>query len=320
MQPLMRTASMAGPSYAMRAAPSTPRGPAAPAPTPGPLVLGTLRLWRRLSTGVSYVADLPLPRFGTLAAIVIGSAVVFGIARGNHTDAVLDAIGAPLGFSIDNIDVEGNSETSEIDVLQALWATGAHTLLSLDASQARQAIEAMPWVDRASVAKILPDRVKITLSEHHPYAIWQNGDDFTVVNREGKTIVPYTPGRFGNLPVVVGVGAADHAAELIDDMEAVPELRARVKAYIRVGNRRWDLQLENGVMIRLPEDKPIEALAEVDRMDRENGLLSREIVAVDMRIQDRMVIKLTPDALQRRNARLKEREKLLKRDRKDNPV
>ena len=55
-------------------------------------------------------------------------------------------------------------------------------------------------------------------------------------------------------------------------------------------------------------------------MDRENGLLSRDIVSVDMRLSDRMVVKLTPDALVRRNAALEEREKLIKRSRKDKPV
>ena len=103
-------------------------------------------------------------------------------------------------------------------------------------------------------------------------------------------------------------------------MEVLPELRARVKAYVRVGDRRWDLRLENGLSVLLPEDQPVEALAEVARMDRENGLLSRDIVSVDMRLSDRMVVKLTPDALVRRNAALEEREKLIKRSRKDKPV
>ncbi|MCB8837877.1 cell division protein FtsQ/DivIB [Aurantimonas sp. VKM B-3413] len=299
----------------------TQSGPqSSPNRAPSRLALTTVRLARRASGLFVHFSDRPLPRFGTFAFTVVGAAVVYGVVVGGHIDEVLDGIGQPLGFSIEQIDVQGNSETSEIDVLQALWQTGAHTLLSLDPAQARQTIESMPWVDRASVAKILPDRVKITLSEHHPYAVWQIGDAFQVVNREGKTIVPFTPGRFGNLPVVVGTGAAGNAAELIDDMEVLPELRARVKAYIRVGDRRWDLQLENGVLIRLPEEKPIEALAEVDRMDRENGLLSRDIAAVDMRLDDRMVIKLTPDALVRRNARLEEREKIIKRNRKDKPV
>ncbi|WP_332873792.1 cell division protein FtsQ/DivIB [Aurantimonas marina] len=288
--------------------------------TPGRLTLRMLRAGRRASGLAASVARLPIPPFGALAAVVIGSAVVYGISVGGHTVTVVDGIAQPLGFPIEAIDVTGNSETSEIDVLQALWQTGSQSLFSLDPAAARQALEEMPWVDRASVAKVFPDRVRITLSEHRPYAVWQKGREFVVVNREGKEIVPFTPGRFANLPVVVGTGAAAHAAALLDELEVLPELRARVKAYIRVGNRRWDLRLENSIAIELPEDDPVEALAEVARMDRENGLLSRDIAAVDMRLADRIVIKLTPDALIRRNAALKEREKIFKRSRKDDPV
>ena len=290
-----------------------------PLRAPGRLTLHVVRLARRASGSAAALARAPLPRFGMMAAMVIGSSVVYGISAGGHTVTVVDAFAQPLGFSIERIDVEGNSETSEIDALQALWMTGSQSLFSLDPAAARVTLEAMPWVDRASVAKIFPDRVKITLSEHRPYAVWQRGTEFLVVNREGQEIVPYAPGRFAALPIVVGTGAASSAAALIDEMEVLPELRARVRAYIRVGDRRWDLRLENGVTIRLPEDGAVEALAEVAMMDREHGLLSRDIAAVDVRLTDRMVVKLTPEALLRRNAALQEREKIIKR-RKDNPV
>ena len=275
---------------------------------------------RRMNRLVERLAVLPRPPFAVLAVAVLGSSLVYGVVEGGHTASVIDGVAQPLGFSIDQIDVDGNDETSEIDVLQALWQTGSQSLFSLDPSVARRTLEAMPWVDRASVAKIFPDRVRIALSEHHPYAVWQKDDEFVVVNREGKEIVPFAPGRFANLPVIVGTGAAAHAAALIDELEVLPELRARVKAYVRVGDRRWDLKLENGVDVELPEDNPVEALAEVARMDRQEGLLSRDIAVVDMRLEDRMVIKLTPDAMVRRDAALKEREKIFKRSRKDNPV
>lgn len=287
---------------------------------PGRLERARARVMRRLEKFVATASALPLPGFGAMAFVVVSGSVAYGVALGGHTGQVLDGIGQPLGFAIDKVDVRGNSETSEIDVLQALWMTGSQTLLSLDPTGARQTLESMPWIDRASVQKIFPDRVEIDLEEHRPYAIWQTGQSFFVVNREGKKIVPYVPGRFDALPVVVGTGAASAAAGVIDDMEGFPELRARVRAYVRVGSRRWDLELKNGVTIRLPEDKPMDALAEVVQLDRQNTLLERDIAAVDMRLSDRVVVRLTPDSLGRRAERLKERAKLIKRLGKDKPV
>ncbi|MBO0663841.1 cell division protein FtsQ/DivIB [Jiella flava] len=287
---------------------------------PGRLNLFIVRATRRIEGVAARLSEASLPRFGMIATVVIAGSVAYGIAYGGHTNELLDDFGQPLGFGIDQVGVHGNSETSEIDVLQTLWQTGSQTLLSLDPTKAREALEAMPWIDRASVSKIFPDRVDIKVEEHHPYAVWQTGDSFFVVNREGKKIVPYTPGRFDNLPVIVGDDAAAAATSIVDDMESFPELRARVAAYVRVGARRWDLELKNGVKIELPEVKPIDALTEVVDMDRRYTLLERDISVVDVRLSDRVVVRLTPGAVKRRNERLAERDKLLKRLRKEKPV
>lgn len=273
-------------------------------------------LTRRSAAGIEQfaarLAEKRLPRFGFVAGGLVACSIAYGVVLGGHTTSVVDAIAMPLGFSIETIDVSGNTETSEIDILQALWGTGAQTLVSLDPAIAQESIEAMPWIERASVSKFYPNRIGIELIEHRPYAVWQSGESFTIIDREGTRIVPFTPGRFDILPVLVGEGAPTAAARILDEMEEFPELRASVKAYIRVGDRRWDLALKNGVTIRLPENEPIAALSEVARMDREQNLLGRDILAVDMRVSDRVVVKLTPEALERRDAALKERKKILK--------
>ncbi|MEF2074224.1 cell division protein FtsQ/DivIB [Consotaella aegiceratis] len=277
-------------------------------------------LGRRLTSAADDLGRLRAPRFGVLAVVVLGSSGLYGMALGGHTTAVVDALAQPVGFSIDQIDVAGNTETTEIDVLQALWQTGSSSLVSLDADAARETLEAMPWIASASVQKIYPDRVDIALVERQPFALWQRGRDLFVIDHDGREIVPYSGSRFSNLPLVVGQGAEQEAADLLDTLEVLPALKARVRAYIRVGERRWDLRLDNGVTIRLPEKNPVEAAAEVMRMDKEEGLLGRDIMAVDMRIEDQMIIKLTPDAVVRRKAALKEREKIMKQREKENRV
>lgn len=286
----------------------------------GRFILRLRMIGRRVKATGDAIAHLPVPSFGKLTVIVLGATGLYGMSLGGHTTAFIDEIAQPLGFSIETIDVSGHSETSEIDVLQALWATGAQSLPSLDPEAARLALEGMPWIERASIAKTYPDRVAIALTERKPFALWQKGRELFIVDREGREIVPYGANRFSNLPFVVGTGAGRQASAFLESLDVLPELRARVRAYIRVGDRRWDLRLENGVTVKLPEEGAVEAAAEVARMDRELGLLSRDISVVDMRIEDRVVIRLTPDALVRRDAAMKEREKLIKRSGKDKPV
>ncbi len=86
-----------------------------------------------------------------------------------------------------------------------------------------------------------------------------------------------------------------------------------MKGYIRVAERRWDLRLENGITVKLPELNEDKAIAELMRLDRENGILSRDLAAVDMRLNDRLVLQLTPEAALRRTAALTEQAKAAKR-------
>ncbi|KQQ85995.1 cell division protein FtsQ/DivIB [Aureimonas sp. Leaf324] len=285
-----------------------------------PIVLRLQRLGRKTVVWIKNARDLPLPRFRTIAAGLLGSTAIYGMVLGSHTTAVIDAVAEPLGLSIETVDVTGYAETSEIDVLQTLWMAGAQTLPALDVTAAREAIEAMPWIESATVEKEYPNRVKIALVEKKPFALWQRDKDLWIVDHDGREIVPYATTRFTDLPFVVGPGAAREAVDILDKMALVPELDQRIKAYVRVGDRRWDLRLDNGVVIRLPELDPIEAAATVMRVDRNEGLLARDIVSVDMRLADRMVVKLTPAAKERWDKVLKERDKLWKQAQKEKPV
>ncbi|WP_062204568.1 cell division protein FtsQ/DivIB [Aureimonas sp. AU12] len=285
-----------------------------------PIVLRLQRAGRKVVFWARNIHRVPLPRFGYLATGLLGSTALYGMVLGAHTASVVDFVAEPLGLSIDSVDVTGFSETSEIDLLQTLWMTGAQTLPALDVDAARQAIEAMPWIESATIVKEYPNRVRIAVVEKQPFALWQRDKDLWIVDHEGKEIVPYATTRFTDLPFVVGPGAAREASDILDKMALVPELDTRVKAYVRVGDRRWDLRLDNGVVVRLPELEPIEAAAAVMRLDRAEGLLSREIVSVDMRIEDRVVVKLTAAAKERRDKALKERDKIVKQARKENPV
>ncbi|MDP3898494.1 MAG: cell division protein FtsQ/DivIB, partial [Mesorhizobium sp.] len=126
---------------------------------------------------------------------------------------------------------------------------------------------------------------------------------------KGSIIVPFRHERYATLPLVIGSGANAEAAAFVARLGKTPELSSRVNAFIRVAERRWDLRLENGLTIKLPETGEDDAIAEIVSLDREQGLLSRDLAAVDMRFEDRLVVKLTPEAVLRRNAALNERDK-----------
>ncbi len=275
------------------------------------------RFLRRPARLVSRLCDgeYAPPRFaGVIAtAVFLSSSALYGAWLGGQIPVAAQAVTARLGFAVDQIRVSGNKETSEIDILGSLGLDGWTSLVGFDADAARQRITELPWVKVAAVRKIYPDEIEVRIEEREPFAIWQHGSQLAIVERSGNVIAPFHGGRLAALPLVIGYGAAEQAAGFVGKIRQYPGLAARVKGYIRVAERRWDLRLENGITIRLPETGEDAAIAEVLRLDRENGLLSRDIAAVDLRLDDRLVIELTPEAMEQRVTLLAERAKAAKR-------
>lgn len=275
------------------------------------------RLLRRPARFVTRLCDgeYQPPRYaGVIAtAVFLSSSVLYGAWLGGQFPAAAQAVTARFGFAVDQVRVSGNKETSEIDILDRLDLDGWTSLIGFDAEAARARIAGLPWVKVAAVRKVYPDELEVRIEEREPFAIWQHGSQLAIIERDGRVITPFDGGRHAVLPLVIGYGAAEQASGFVDKIRRYPELAARVKGFIRVAERRWDLRLENGITIRLPEAGEDAAIAEVLRLDREDGLLSRDIATVDLRLEDRLVIRLTPGAMERRTTLLAEQEKAAKR-------
>jgi cell division protein FtsQ len=279
----------------------------------------SLVLPRFLRKPVRFVARLcdgeyePPRYFGRAAvALFLSSSVLYGAFLGGQIPAAAQSVTARFGFAVDQVRVSGNTETSEIDILDRLGLDGWTSLIGFDADAARERIAALPWVKVAAVRKVYPDEIEVRIEEREAFAILQLGSTLSLIERDGDVIVPFDGRRHAALPLMVGFGS-EKGADFVDKIGRFPELASRVKGYIRVADRRWDLRLENGITIRLPEGGEDVALAEVLLLDRQQGLLSRDIAAVDFRLDDRVVVQLTPEAQERRAKLIAEQDKAAKR-------
>ena len=248
-----------------------------------------------------------------LSAVLIASSSAYGAYLGGQVDSIVQGVTARTGFAVDQIKVVGNRETSEIDILDRLELDGWTSLIGFDAEAARERIATLPWVEVAAVRKVYPHTLEVRVEEREPFALWQQGNALSVIERSGAVIAPFSGGKQALLPLIIGTGAPAKAPDFLAKIKRYPELAARVKGYIRVGERRWDLKLENGITVKLPEDGEDQAIADLLRMDHDSGLLSRDIAAVDMRLSDRLVVQLTPEAATQREAALNEKPQNLKR-------
>jgi cell division protein FtsQ len=254
---------------------------------------------------------------GTIGAVAfLALTGAYGAILGGHAPEVVKVTTSTFGFAIEDVKVVGNKETSEIDVLGALGLDGETSLVGLSAADAQKAVSGLPWVESVDVFKVYPNTIQISIHERTALAVWQNGDQLSVIDADGRMIVPFSGGRSASLPLVIGAGADKQAKLLLTQMAGFPQIASEVRAYQRVGDRRWDLLLKNGVSLMLPETRIDEALADIAGMDSKAGLLSRDIASVDMRLTDRVVVRLTPEAMVQRVEYLKARDKAPKRSEK----
>ena len=265
--------------------------------------------------GAVCAGRIPLPAHtGKISLAAFCSAItVYGIAIGGHTQTVVQGVSSTAGFGIEDIKVSGNEQTSEIDILQLLGLDGATSLVGLDIDAARAKLVALPWVESAEVRKIYPKTVEVSLRERKAFGIWQHGSDLSLIEKNGSVIAPLRDNKFASMPLFVGRDAEVAAASVEDEFAKWPAIASRVKAFVRVAGRRWDLHLDNGVVVKLPEVDVDNALAILSQLDAEQQVLSRDIAAVDLRLSDRTTIQLTPEAQARRETALVDRAKMLKK-------
>jgi len=256
-------------------------------------------------------------RAGAAATIVIllGSAGL-GVVKGGHleefTAALSDtrnAVANSAGFRITSVAINGRKQLSQDEVLAIGGVSGRSSLLFLDAATVRDKLKANPWIGEATVLKLYPGQLKIDIVERSPFALWQQDGRLSVIADDGAVLEPYVSRRFLSLPLMVGKGAETRARDFLALLARYPQVRAATKAAIFVGERRWNLRVKDGLDIRLPENDVGNALAALSKLDKEEKLFSRDIVAVDMRLPDRLTVQLSEDAA-------KAREELFKKPKK----
>ena len=245
-----------------------------------------------------------LPRwFGWAGVIGLFVATgMYGMIAGGHSVRVFEQASANTGFTISAVEISGHAQLDEIEVLETLDLHPGSSLVTYNAEAAHERLSANGWVSSVSVRKIYPGTLKIALTERRPLALWQRGSLVSLIDETGTVITDDVADRFAALPLFVGHGAQLRARDFLELLDRYPAIRSRARAAVFVSNRRWDLVLDNEIEIKLPEAGIDAALDELLRLNAESGLMTRDIVSVDLRLKNEVVVRLTDEAMAKRKA------------------
>lgn len=251
---------------------------------------------RRFRRIAEKIESMPGRSAGHHAAIAfVGCFVLYGLVIGGHLQRFAESMLVGIGLEVGQIAISGQEETSEHAILEELRIGVGQSLLTYNVHKARDRVGDLPWVARATVRKLYPANLEVIIEEKLPIALWQNNNEISIIDGGGKIIAAYEDPRFVGLPLIVGNGANIAAAAFLAELDVQSSLLAKTKASVFVAERRWNLVLKNGIVVKLPESGLDGALDQLALLDSVDELLSRDIIVVDLRLPNRITVQLPDD-------------------------
>lgn len=239
------------------------------------------------------------------ASAVIALGFTLFLTTGDRPEAigrgVSDLVGgqtAKMGFKVQALHLQGASPAAHDEIMNAVGVHRSDPILTLDLPAIRKRVEAIGWVEEARVVRLLPDTVVIYVKEQAPAAVWQQNGVLHVIDAKGKVIPEADPGRFPQLPFLVGSGANEAAGlntgdgtDILSLIKARPRLAERLEAVVRVDQRRWDLRLKDGAIVQLPAVGEDSALIQLDQLDQSQRVLELGFERIDLRTPEMVVVR-----------------------------
>lgn len=249
-----------------------------------------------------------LKRFGLWLAILItviwlGAWIILSGAGSKAIDWAKQQIitaTANAGFVVEDLLLEGRTHADAAFIKALLNVQAGDPLFGVSPKDARQLLEETEWIARARVERRLPGTLYIQLTERIPTALWQEADKLHLVDENGNQIKTDRLERFAELIMISGKGAPQQVGALLSHLSAEKNIQSRARSAQRISDRRWDIRLDNGLILHLPEDKNIGyAITRAAKAQAEEGLFDiPNLESVDFRFDDKIVLKTKPGSVQ----------------------
>lgn len=197
------------------------------------------------------------------------------------------------GFAIEKIEIYGNEKVSNNEVLTAMLRDelediSKYPIVMLSLDQVEKNLAHINWIKEINITKKFPGTVIVHIQEREPAVLWQRNQEVWLSDREGN-LINKNIGEYTHLPLIVGKNEKDDIREVFDILTSEQSLNNKVTSFTKVGERRWDVELKNGMLVKLPESNPIEAWHKLADFEKNKSILSKDIKYIDLRIEGQLV-------------------------------
>jgi cell division protein FtsQ len=266
-------------------------------PSPSRIRYRFERLWLKPSVRQFIRLWLPL---GIAGFAILSASNSDAIREAVHSKGlqIYNSVAARPELQVTHAVFPGLSDDLQQQILMITGLEFPISSMQMDVAALKIAIESLDAVETAQVQILGAGALEITTVERTPSVVWRDGDVLRLMDNEGNRVADIARrSARGELPLVVGIGAETAIAEAITLVRVSASISDRVRGFVRVGERRWDLVLDRGQTIMLPERGAVSALRRVMALNNAEDLLNRDVVIIDMRNGTRPVLRLTDEAI-----------------------
>jgi cell division protein FtsQ len=216
----------------------------------------------------------------------------------SYVDGVRQTIEQRPEFMVQQMRIQGASDAVDKKVRTALDVTLPISSFRLDMKAMKSKVEAIDAVEAATLLIGAKGVLEVGIIERAPVLVWRSKDGMILLDANGRN-----SGRIASrlarpdLPLIAGDGAKADVAGALAIFKKLTPIKGRVRGLMRMGERRWDVILDRGQVLKLPEDRPIAALGRILALNRAQDILNRDITVVDIRDGRKPILRLTPRAL-----------------------
>lgn len=209
-----------------------------------------------------------------------------------------EQVAARPEFAVRGVTVTGGSDELNAEVRRNLDVQRGTSSLNLDVEQLRLRAEALGAVKTATVQFDPQGTLRVRVVERIAAALFRHPDGVLVMLDKGGVEIGPAGSRadYPELPVILGAGGQDRVGEVLSLLDAAPEIVPRLRAFIRVGERRWDVVLDRDMLIKLPQTGSVDALSRIMALHYGEEMLDRDIAVIDMRLPDRPALRMNAEA------------------------
>ena len=196
-------------------------------------------------------------------------------------------------FMIKVASIDGSSDELSNEIREILPLDFPISYFDLDIKYLHKVVNEIPAVASTAIKISAGGVLQINVAEKSPAFIWRKDNVMSVIDETGSFIrIANSRVDYPKLPLVVGEAADLAVSEISSLMQANEYFKDHVRAFIRVGERRWDLILENNVRIMLPQREFLAAFDRLMLMNEAGSLFSGRLSNIDMRLVVRPTVRV----------------------------